>query len=107
MRGATNAGASGGGGIMSQSTTVTLAANGWMQSTDIYYQTVNAAIVSADTAVVIVDVSLSTNDMEANNNALAAWGMVSAFPVTQGEGTLTFYSVIAPEIDINVNVGVA
>lgn len=95
------------GGMASQSTTVTLVASGWTQSSDLYSQTVNVPFVSASTPVVIVDVSLSASDAEANNNVLATWGMISAFPVTQNEGSLTFYSATAPEINVSVNVGVA
>lgn len=95
------------GGMASQSITVTLAASGWTQSGDLYSQTVSVPFVSASTPVVIVDVSLSTSDTETNNNVLATWGAIAAFPVTQNEGSLTFYSATAPEINVSVNVGVA
>ena len=88
------------------STTVTLTTSGWTQSGDRYSQTVNCSIVAADTPVVVVDVALSGTDLDADNEALSAWAGPSANNVTQGAGTLTFYSVEAPTVNIPVNVGV-
>ena len=86
--------------------TVTLLSTGWSQSGDRYSQTVNCSIVAADTPVVVVDVALSGTDLDADNEALSAWAGPSANNVTQGAGTLTFYSVEAPTVNIPVNVGV-
>lgn len=86
--------------------TVTLLSTGWTQSGDRYSQTVNCSIVAADTPVVVVDVALSGTDLDADNEALSAWAGPSANNVTQGAGTLTFYSAEAPTVNIPVNVGV-
>lgn len=90
----------------SETQTVTLLSTGWTQSGDRYSQTVNCSIVAADTPVVVVDVALSGTDIDADNEALSAWAGPSANNVTQGAGTLTFYSVDAPTVNIPVNVGV-
>ena len=86
--------------------TVTLLSTGWTQSGDRYSQTVNCSIVAADTPVVVVDVALSGTDLDADNEALSAWAGPSACNVVQGAGTLTFYSIEAPTVNIPVNVGV-
>lgn len=95
-----------GAGEPAQTASVTLLSTGWSQSGDRYSQTVNCSIVSADTPVVVVDVALSGTDIDADNEALSAWAGPSANNVTQGAGTLTFYSVEAPTVNIPVNVGV-
>lgn len=95
-----------GAGEPAQTASVTLLSTGWTQSGDRYAQTINCSIVAADTPVVVVDVALSGTDLDADNEALSAWAGPSACNVTQGEGTLTFYSVEAPTVNIPVNVGV-
>ena len=95
-----------GAGEPAQTASVTLLSTGWSQSGDRYSQTVNCSIVAADTPVVVVDVALSGTDLDADNEALSAWAGPSANNVTQGAGTLTFYSVEAPTVNIPVNVGV-
>ena len=95
-----------GAGEPAQTSSVTLLSTGWTQSGDRYSQTVNCSIVAADTPVVVVDVALSGTDLDADNEALSAWAGPSANNVTQGAGTLTFYSVEAPTVNIPVNVGV-
>lgn len=90
----------------SETQTVTLLSTGWTQSGDRYSQTVNCSIVAADTPVVVVDVALSGTDLDADNEALSAWAGPSACNVVQGAGTLTFYSIEAPTVNIPVNVGV-
>lgn len=95
-----------GAGEPAQTASVTLLSTGWAQSGDRYSQTVNCSIVAADTPVVVVDVALSGTDLDADNEALSAWAGPSACNVTQGAGTLTFYSVEAPAVNIPVNVGV-
>lgn len=86
--------------------TITLLSSGWSKSGDRYSQTVNCSIVAADTPVVVVDVALSGTDLDADNEALSAWAGPSACNVVQGAGTLTFYSIEAPTVNIPVNVGV-
>ena len=94
------------GGTESTSQTVTLTTSGWAQSGSRYAQTVNVTGVTASTPVVLVDVSLSGTDLDADAAALEAWGIVSANNVAQGAGTLTFYAMGVPSVNVPVNVGV-
>lgn len=94
------------GGTESTSQTVTLTTSGWAQSGNRYSQTVNVTGVTASTPVVLVDVALSGADLDADAAALEAWGIVSANNVAQGAGTLTFYALSVPSINVPVNVGV-
>ena len=93
-------------GSEAASYTATLTTSGWAQSGDRYAQTVNVTGVTASTPVVLVDVALSGTDIDADAAALEAWGIVSANNVAQGAGTLTFYALSVPSINIPVNVGV-
>ena len=86
--------------------TATLTTSGWAQSGDRYSQTVNVTGVTASTPVVLVDVALSGADLDADAAALEAWGIVSANNVAQGAGTLTFYALSVPSVNVPVNVGV-
>ena len=86
--------------------TATLTTSGWAQSGSRYAQTVNVTGVTASTPVVLVDVLLSGADIDADAAALEAWGIVSANNVAQGAGTLTFYAMSVPSVNIPVNVGV-
>ena len=94
------------GGTESTSQTVTLTTSGWTLSGNRYYQTVNVTGVTASTPVVLVDVALSGTDVDADAASLEAWGIVSANNVAQGAGTLTFYALSVPSVNIPVNVGV-
>ena len=94
------------GGTESTSQTVTLTTSGWAQSGNRYSQTVNVTGVTASTPVVLVDVALSGADIDADAAALEAWGIVSANNVAQGNGTLTFYALSVPSVNVPVNVGV-
>ena len=89
-----------------ESYTATLTTSGWAKSGDRYSQTVNVTGVTASTPVVLVDVALSGADIDADAAALEAWGIVSANNVAQGAGTLTFYALSVPSVNIPVNVGV-
>ena len=93
-------------GSQAASYTATLTTSGWAQSGSRYAQTVNVTGVTASTPVVLVDVALSGTDLDADAAALEAWGIVSANNVAQGAGTLTFYALSVPSINIPVNVGV-
>ena len=86
--------------------TATLTTSGWAQSGSRYAQTVNVTGVTASTPVVLVDVALSGTDLDADAASLEAWGIVSANNVAQGAGTLTFYAMSVPSVNIPVNVGV-
>ena len=86
--------------------TATLTTSGWVQSGSRYAQTVNVTGVTASTPVVLVDVALSGADIDADAAALEAWGIVSANNVAQGDGTLTFYALSVPSVNVPVNVGV-
>ena len=93
-------------GSEAASYTATLTTSGWAQSGNRYAQTVNVTGVTASTPVVLVDVALSGTDIDADAAALEAWGIVSANNVAQGAGTLTFYALSVPSVNIPVNVGV-
>ena len=93
-------------GSEAASYSVTLTTSGWAQSGSRYAQTVNVTGVTASTHVVLVDVALSGTDIDADAAALEAWGIVSANNVSQGNGTLTFYALSVPSVNIPVNVGV-
>ena len=93
-------------GSEAASYTATLTPSGWAQSGSRYAQTVNVTGVTASTPVVLVDVALSGTDIDADAAALEAWGIVSANNVAQGAGTLTFYALSVPSVNIPVNVGV-
>ena len=93
-------------GSQAASYTATLTTSGWAQSGSRYAQTVNVTGVTASTPVVLVDVALSGTDLDADAAALEAWGIVSANNVEQGNGTLTFYALSVPSVNIPVNVGV-
>ena len=86
--------------------TVTLTIGGWSKSGNRYAQIVNVTGVTASTPVVLVDVALSGTDIDADAAALEAWGIVSANNVAQGAGTLTFYALSVPSVNVPVNVGV-
>ena len=95
------------GGSVGKSTTATLTTSGWtLGSDERYYQTVSVEGVTAETAMVLVDVDLSTDDADARVSYLEAWAAPSANEVDQGAGTLTFYSYDLPTINIPINVGV-
>ena len=94
------------GGTQSATQAITLTTSGWARSGDRYSQTVNVTGVTASTPVVLVDVALSGTDIDADAEALEAWGIVSANNVAQGDGTLTFYALSVPSVNVPVNVGV-
>ena len=93
-------------GSEAASYTATLTTSGWAQSGDRYSQTVNVTGITASTPVVLVDVALSGTDINADAASLEAWSLVSANNVAQGAGTLTFYTLIIPSVNVPVNVGV-
>ena len=93
-------------GSEAASYTATLTTSGWAQSGDRYAQTVNMTGVTASTPVVLVDVALNGADLDADAAVLEAWQYPSANNVTQGNGTLTFYSYEVPAVNIPINVGV-
>ena len=93
-------------GSEAASYTATLTTSGWAQSGDRYSQTVNVTGVTASTPVVLVDVALSGTDIDADAASLEAWNIVSANNVAQGAGTLTFYALSVPSVNVPVNVGV-
>ena len=93
-------------GSQAASYTATLTTSGWAQSGSRYAQTVNVTGITASTPVVLVDVALTGTDIDADAAALEAWGIVSANNVAQGAGTLTFYALSVPSVNIPVNVGV-
>jgi len=88
--------------------TATLAATGWTLGADgRYSQTVAVDGIKADTPLVIVDCNLTTNDADAKVEFLEAWAGPSANEVTQGAGSLTFYTYDLPAVSIPIFVGVA
>ena len=86
--------------------TVTLTAAGWTQSGDRYSQSVSCSIVKTDSPIVLIDAALSGTDLDADAEILNAWAGPSTQKTEQGDGTLTFYSVEAPTVNIPVDVGV-
>lgn len=86
---------------------VTLTTAGWAKNGNRYQQQVSVSGVTADTPVVLVDCALTGTDLDADAAVLEAWKGPSANNVTQGAGTLTFYSYAVPAVNIPVNVGVA
>lgn len=86
--------------------TVTLTTAGWTQSGDRYSQSVSCSIVKTDSPIVLIDAALSGTDLDADAEILNAWAGPSAQKTEQGDGTLTFYSVEAPTVNIPVDVGV-
>ena len=91
-----------------KSVAVTLYADMWNEDTNgRYSQTVSVTGVTTNASqVIVVDVALSGADIDADAAALEAWGIVSANNVAQGNGTLTFYALSVPSVNIPVNVGV-
>ena len=89
--------------------TATLTISDWAVGSDgRYAQTVDVAGVTTDTTKAIyVDVALDGSDLDADAAVLAAWAGPAANNVTQGSGTLTFYSYDIPAVNIPLNVGVA
>ena len=89
-----------------KTTTVTLTTAGWTQSGERYSQSVSCSIVKTDSPIVLIDAALSGTDLDADAEILNAWAGPSAQKTEQGDGTLTFYSVEAPTVNIPVSVGV-
>jgi hypothetical protein len=59
----------------------------------------------------VVDVQQTGADIDADNEALSAWGGTdgsgpSIRYVTQGNGTLTFHAKEAPSVNIPLNIAV-
>lgn len=89
------------------SNSIVLTTGGWTLGDDgRYHQTVDVESVTANTEIILVDVDLSTNNTDEKISYLEAWQTVSANEVTQGEGTLTFYTWELPTVNVPVNVGV-
>ena len=90
--------------------TVTLTAAGWTPtynlSGTVYEQSVSCSIVKTDSPIVLIDAALSGTDLDADAEILNAWAGPSSQKTEQGDGTLTFYSVEVPTVNIPVSVGV-
>ena len=90
--------------------TVTLTTAGWTPtynlSGTVYEQSVSCSIVKTDSPIVLIDAALSGTDLDADAEILNAWAGPSAQKTEQGDGTLTFYSVEVPTVNIPVDVGV-
>ena len=85
----------------------TLTVSGWTMGADgRYKQTVSVSPVRATSKIVIVDCNLNTTDADARTEILAAWGGPSSNEATQGDGTLTFYTLGLPPVSIPIFVGV-
>ena len=90
---------------------VTLTAAGWTYNGDNRYkQTVNVEGVTTDASqIIVVDVYQDGTDLDADATVLEAW-LDASGPAgqnkTQGNGTLTFYALSVPSVNIPVNVGV-
>ena len=88
------------------STTVTLTTSGWTGDAAPYIQQVVCSIVKSDSAVVSVDAQTS-GDLDANDEILNAWALVSHKDPMQMNGRLRFYATEKPTVNIPVKVGVA
>ena len=90
-----------------KSDTATLTTSGWtLGSDDRYYQSISITSVTTNTKIIVVDVDLSTTDVDAKVAYLEAWGTVSANEVVQGASTLKFYAWEKPTVNIPIIVGV-
>lgn len=89
-----------------KTTTVTLTTAGWTQSGERYSQSVSCSIVKTGSPIVLIDAALSGTDLDADAEILNAWAGPSSQKTEQGDGTLTFYSVEVPTVNIPVSVGV-
>ena len=64
--------------------------------------------MTVDMPVVTVDASLTGTDLDADAEVLEAWlNGPAGCNVKQNNGSLTFYAMQAPTINIPVNVGVS
>lgn len=91
--------------------TVTLLSTGWTDNGDgRYVQSVAVPGVTESTPIVMVDVALYSNNVDENALIIEAVyqtdGSIMRQPVVQGAGTLTFYTVDVPSVDIPLYVGV-
>ena len=94
--------------LAAQSTTVTLTVSGWVASGGRYSQMVSVPFVTANSAVVIADCALTGEDTDADNQVLEAWSKGPASCTAEtGNGSVTFYALNQPTINIPVNIGVA
>lgn len=85
----------------------TLGVNGWSMGADgRYTQTVAVAPVTPNSKIVIVDCNLDTDDADAREEILIAWGGPSTNEAKQGNGTMTFYTNDLPSVSIPIFVGV-
>ena len=99
------------GGSSATSHTVTLLSTGWTDNGDgRYVQSVAVPGVTESTPIVMVDVALYSNNADENALIVEAVyqtdGSIMQQPVVQGVGTLTFYTVTVPSVDIPLYVGV-
>lgn len=95
-----------GAGPESTAQTITLFATLWSVSGSIYQQVATVTGVTADTPVIIVEPSLSTTDVDANETILEAWNKIAKLEMTQGAGTITFRATEHPGVHVPVKVGV-
>ena len=94
-------------GFSAQGGTATLLTSGWTEGSDgRYAQTISVEGVEADTEVILVDVLLTGEDLDADATVMDAWALPSANNVTQAAGTLTFYSYDLPEVNIPIQVAI-
>lgn len=97
----------------SESINVTLTTAGWTDNGDgRYKQTVNVAGVTTNASqIIVVDVYLGGSDLDADATVQGAWGPddgsgPASQNIVQGNGTLTFYCITPPTVNIPVVVGV-
>lgn len=95
-------------GAQSTVQTVTLTTSGWTQGSDgRYSQTVSVPGMTADAAVVTVDIAITTQDTDAMVEIMSAWSTLAVSNGVQGNGTLTIYGFGLPTVNIPINVGVS
>ena len=86
---------------------MTLSQSAWTTSGDRVRQVVTVNGITASTPVIVVDVSLTGSDLEADSTVLDAWlNGPSNQNIEQGSNQLIFYSISAPTVNIPITIGV-
>ena len=86
----------------------TLNSSSWTSEggSDRFTQNITVDGITSETKIILVDCDLSTNDVSAKNLIFEAWAGPSAYEVKQGNGTLTFYTMTIPSVNIPILIGV-
>ena len=86
---------------------MTLSQSAWTTSGDRVRQVVTINGITASTPVIVVDVSLTGSDLEADATVLDAWlNGPSNQNIDQGTNQLIFYCITTPDVNIPIVIGV-